>query len=277
VGGIHGTGPFPVFLLLVIAAYVLLVGPSLVERSGSHTPAMLAVARRARLLALTPLAGTGVLIVLFVAQLRTLGTSGYYFVKFFMGLELVLAAIVPAVCAVLVVWVLPSRLRRAQGLLLTAAATLLATQAFGLTVTPVPLLDPSNPGTATMQPPFSTARVASGILSAARASDTSTSFDRDYLAIGPDRAGRAFYPDGWYHGIYASLSSRTMSRLNILTVPTTTVREAAPAARQVLRRNPRLVLIVDPRFLASLRNQMGSPDLARRIAPWTSVQAEGER
>jgi hypothetical protein len=265
-GGIHGTNPAPAFLLLLVGGYACLVAPTVVaRRPGAHADPTLA--RRVRLLGLMPLAGLALGGVLFAAQLRTVGTSSYYFLKFFMGFELVLAAFVPAVLAVLVSSAAPRPSRPVLRVGLALVATLLATQAFGRFPShPVPLFDADRDGTASVGAPFSAERIADGIIAAADGSDPAASFRRDYLAIGPDRAAQAFYTDGWYHGVLASLSADTKVRLDVLRVRVDDVEEAAPVARRLLEEHPDVVLVVDPRYVDPLRGLLGD-DLVPRVLP----------
>jgi hypothetical protein len=267
-GGIHGTGPAQAFVLLLVGGYACLVAPAVVaRRAGADAdPTM---ARRVRLLGLVPLAGLTLGGVLFVAQLRTVGTSSYYFLKFFMGFELVLAALVPAVLAVLVASAPPRRGRPVLRLGCALVATLLASQAFGrLPGHPVPLFDADRDGTASVAAPFSADRIAAGVIAAAKSSEGTDSFRRDYLAIGPDRAAQAFYPDGWYHGILASLSADTKVRLDVLREPVDDVSDAAPVARRLLEDHPDVVLVVDPRYVDPLREALGT-ELSERVTGWS--------
>ena len=264
-GGIHGTSPMPAFVLLLVGGYVCLVAPTVVARR-PVADADVTVARRVRLLGLMPLAGLALGGALLVAQLRTVGTSSYYFLKFFMGFELVLAAFVPAVVAVLVASAAPRRGRPVLRVGLSVVATLLATQAFGrLPGRPAPLFDADRGGTASVGAPLSVTGMADGIIAAARAG-RAESFRRDYLALGPDRAAQAFYTDGWYHAVLASLSADTKVRLDVLRLRVSGVADAAPVARRLLEENADVALVVDPRYVEPLRRLLGD-DLGPRVLP----------
>ena len=271
-GGIHGTSPLPAFVLLVVGLYSCLAGPSLT--TGRHAVDATGTAARARWLLAGPVAGLALGAALLVGQLQTLGTSSYYFVKYFMGFELVLAAFVPTVAAFLVASL--TRPVRGPGRAAVALlATGLATQAFGsFPGRSMPLLDGSREGTASMRPPYSAMAAAAGIVEAAASTPGREGFERDYLAIGRDGALQAFYPDAWYHAVSGTLSGRASARFDVLRRHVDTVEQAVPLARGLLRGDPRLELLVPARSAAALRAGLEEPDLARRVL---SVQTEGER
>ena len=267
-GGIHGSNPAPTFALLVTALYVCPAAPALLRGRGIGGECM-AAARRSRSLTLAALAGLLVAVLLLVAQLRTLGTSSYYFLKFVMGFELVMAAFVPAVCGLLVASVLPPVRRRTWALLATGVATVAASQAFGaFPRTPVPLLDAGRPGTASLEPPYSAERLAAGILSAVDSSGSRVSFERDYVALSPDGAGQAFFADAWFHAILASGTTRASTRLEVLGTKALGVDDATPLVRRLLSRDQGLEVIVSPTYVESLRQRLGTPALASRVITW---------
>jgi hypothetical protein len=280
IGGVHGTNPLPAFVLIVVAVYACVAAVPLLRRYGGGGPE-LAVAQQARVLVLAPVAGLLLGSLLFIAQLRTVGTSSYYFLKFFMGFELVLAGFVPALCGFLVAVAVP-RSRR-PGLRVGAAVgvTLLATQAFGqFPHAHAPLHDRNPDGTASVAAPFSASRIADGIIAAVDGTGQAQSFRRDYLAIGPDRAAEAFYPNGWYHASLASLSAAARSRLSIMRVRVDDVADAVPVARELLLSDPDLVVVVDPAYAEPLRRGLGAPELGARVTGWSSrasVETDGER
>jgi hypothetical protein len=270
-GGIHGSSPAPVLLLTVGGIYLCLASPALTRRRRGSGHA-LDVAARARVLVLTPVAGLVLGTVLLVAQLRTIGTSSYYFLKFFMGYELVLAVLVPAVGGVLLASGGPAIRRRLPVVLVAVAATILASQAFGrFPRQPAPLFDSAREGTARMRPPFSPDRIADGIIRAAGRSTSPQAVYRDYLAVGRDRAAQPFYPDGWYHGVLASLSTRVQHRIDLQRHSIHDLAQAVRVAERLLRTDERVVVVVDPRSLAPLRRGLGEPELAARVVPWSST------
>jgi hypothetical protein len=241
-GGIHGSTAAPAVLLLVVGLYVGATAPALVRRRTPSDEGLVA-AGRARVLTPGLVAGLVALCWLLVAQLETLGTISYYFVKFYLGFELVLAAFVPALCGVLLASVCPVRPRHSRrlGVSVALVATLGASQAFGLFPRPpLPLLDAGRAGTAAVVTHrYSTARVAAGILDAAR-SGTGQSFHRDYLALGGQRLAQAFYPDAWYHAILASDTQDAWTRQNAMRRRVDGVAQAVPLVRVLLRADPRL-------------------------------------
>jgi hypothetical protein len=274
-GGIHGSSPLPTFVLVVTAGYVCCCAPALVRRHHG-SPEQLLVARRVRFLGSAPLAGLALATLLLVAQLRTVGTSSYYFVKFVMGYELALAAFVPAVVGMLLAWLLPASRKRRFAVVTSLAATVLLAQSFGPVLgRTAPLLDPGQSGTASIVAPYSADRIADGVLAAIRGGAAS-SLDRDYLAIGPDRAAEAFYPDGWYHGALATLTRTVFVRFGVLRTKVVTVADAVPVARRYLEADQQASLVVDPAYVGPLRRGLDDAALARRVSSW-SVQTEGER
>jgi hypothetical protein len=271
-GGIHGTGPLPAFLLLVAACYGCLVGPAIIARRGGA--GVEDTARRSRVLLLAPVLGVVLGAALLVSQLRTVGTSSYYFVKYFMGFELVLAALVPAVCGSLVAAATAPR-RDGVRIVGAAAAVVAVTQLFGaFPGRPMPLFDHHRSGTAWVKAPYSADRMAAGIIAAVRASHRHDGFEQDYLSIGRDGAAQAFYPDGWFHGSLATLSGRTAARVDVLRKTVDDVGEAVPLARQLLTDDSRLTLLVPRAYASRLRVGLANPLLSRRVV---SVQPEGER
>jgi hypothetical protein len=266
-GGITGTSPLPTFVLLVLALYAFPQASTLVARRTTDL-ATVGAADRARVLVLVPLAGLAVGSLLFTAQMRTLGTSSYYLLKFLMGFELVLAGVVPALCGMILAAAV-SRRRSVARVVLAVGATLLASQSFGLVPHhPVPLLDAQRDGTASVGAPLSVSRMADGILAAADHRGGGAAFERDYLAVGPDRAAEGFYPDAWYHGVTVTLSARVATRLNVLRAPVDRLDAATGLARRLLRQNPDVTLLVDPSYAAAVRAGLGSADLAARVDGW---------
>ncbi len=274
-GGITGSNPLPTFLLLLTGLWACWAAPRLVGRRGA--PVVVAAAWRARWLVLAPVAGALLGAAFLAAQLRTLGTSSYYFVKLFMGLELVLAAFVPAVVVVVVAAVVPRPpagtpgpwarpVVRAGTAVLVSVLTALA---FGFPSRgPVPLFDTHRQGTASVGTPYAADRIAHGVLAAARASAGAPAFEVDYLAIGPDRAARAFYPDVWFHAVTVSLTDRTGGRLADRDVRVTDLEDAVTASRSLLDREPRVTVVVSPVYADALRERLGVPGPGERVRSW---------
>jgi hypothetical protein len=273
-GGIHVSNPLPVFVLLVLACYSCVAAPRIVRGAGATSRVEQQTAGRARVLLLAPAIGLTLTTALLVMQLRTLGTTSYYFLKFFVGFELILAAFVPALVGFLVV--VSSRPGRHHRVRRVAAVTaaVLATQVFGAVAGTPALFDTGREGTAAVRPPYSAARMAQGIVAAARSSAAADPFESDYLAIGRDGAVQAFYPNAWFHGVLASMSVRTANRVGVLRRHVDTVDQAVHAAGRLLREDPRLRLVVPSATARALRAGLQDPSLASRVA---SVEAQGER
>ncbi len=278
-GGIHGKSPLPAFLLVLAGLVLGPFAPRWVGASRAAADPVGAAARRAPLLSLSVLSGAVVAGVLLVLQLRTVGTSSYYFLKFFLGFELVLTAFIPALGALL----LCSRVRlprrgphRAVAWSTALVATVLASQLFGrLPGTPVPLMDPERSGTAAMGAPLEPAEVARGILAASAATRQSRAFEREYVALGAGRAARAVYPDLWFHALSVSDSLGTSARQDALRREVVSVADAAPMVRALLREHPRLTVVVAPGEAESLRRRLGTPALAARVVTWDDSAPTG--
>ncbi|MGA8208945.1 MAG: hypothetical protein WB798_02205, partial [Nocardioidaceae bacterium] len=272
-GGIHGTNPGPTTALLLAALYLCPAAPALVRARGIDDPALL-VARRARLLTLAVVAGTLVATVLFVAQLRTLGTSSYYLLKFVMGLELVLAALVPAVAGFLLAVRLPCRGPRVLRVLAAVLATAAASQAFGPVLGhAAPLLDTGRSGTASLSTPYSATRLTDGILAATAATTPSAALRQEYLALGPDGAAQAFYADAWFHALTTSLTVTVSQRFAVLRLRLDDADDAAPRARLILQRDPAVELVVAPAYVEPLRRRLGPGPLAPRVVGLDELRA----
>ena len=264
IGGVHGANPLPPFVLLVVGLGVCSRAPRVLRRHGEED-----AAGRLRWVALAILAGFGLGAVLLVAQFDTIGTSSYYFLKFFIGYDLVLAAVVPALCAMLVAYIGPTSSRRWVGVVACVAITAAATQAFGrFPAGNAPLSTDGRDGTASVGRPFDAARIADGILTAAASSTSSRSVTEDYVAIGPDRAAEAFYPDGWYHGVLASLTAHVRKRLDYFRVRVDTVEEAVPVVHKLLEKEPGVTVVVAPENVVELRDGLGSAQLRDRVRSW---------
>jgi hypothetical protein len=268
---VHGANPMPPFVLLVVGLVVCWRAPRLLRRHGDED-----AAGRVRWLVLAILAGFVLGAVLLAAQFDTIGTSSYYFLKFFLGYDLVLAAVVPALCATVLACEGPASPRRWVGVLACLAVTAAATQAFGrFPAANAPLSTDGRDGTASVGRPFDAARIADGILAAAASSTSVRSVTEDYVAIGPDRAAEAFYPDGWYHGVLASLTAHTRDRLDYLRVRVDTAGDAVPVVRRLLEHSPGVDVVVAPPYAAALRHGLRSPELQARVRSWAQSPASG--
>lgn len=268
-GGIDGTSPLPVLVLLLVGVFACAAAPRLL--AGSRDPGVVVAARRARVLLLVPVIGLSMVIVLMLLQARAPGAGSYYLVKFFMGYELVVAALVPAVVGLLLASRLPvSKPPWAAGVA-AVVATGLASQAFGLFPHGVPRLqDTERGGTAVVRAPYSGERMASGLLAAVGSTGSRESFQHDYIALGPDAAAQLYYTDAWYHAIQASMSERAGLRFEDLRVKALDVDRAAPPVRRLLEGQAGLRVIVAPQFVEPLRRALGSRQLAERVVTWNA-------
>lgn len=267
-GGIQGSNSLPTFLLLIVGVYLLLAGPALL-RSRNVDGLVAAAARRARVLILTPLAGVILALALLVAQMRALGETSYYFLKLLMGIELVLAGLVPGLAAMLLAVLLPTGGRGLIRVGAAVAATIAATQFFGMLPRgAVPTWDAKRSGTASLASPYSADRLADRLFEVTRAYRGEDSLHLDYIAIGRDGASRVFYPDMWFHGMLMSESSKSLDRMAELASRADDVREAAPVVGKLLREHPDVTVVVAPEHVQMLRRQLGNASLTQRVVSW---------
>jgi hypothetical protein len=268
-GGFTGSSPMPMFVLAIAFLWLALALPSRARRAARATDEDLFVARRIRILGLTPLLGLVSLTVLLVAQLQALGTTAYYFLKYFLGVELVLAGVVPAVITLAVAMLVEPPRRRGATVGLALVAALLASQ----TMAPFPFgkvgLRAHPGGTASVGTPLAAGRMADGILAAARGSERETSLEQSYVALGPQRAGLAVYPDAWFHAILASGTVASGTRAELLRRHVEDVDDAAAMVEQVLGADESTQVLVAPVYVEGLRRRMPTPDLAARVVGWS--------
>lgn len=268
-GGMDGTSPLPTFGLLLVAFVVCLGSRRWLARRdfASGTP----VGRRVLTLGLSPLAAVLVGIVLLVAQIHTLGTTSYYFLKYLVGVELVMAAFVPAVCAMLLAAV-TTPMRRGPGVGLTVAATLAGSQAFGIVPGHTGMLhSATDDGTASVSGRYSRTAMSDGVLAAVASVTPAEALTREYLPLGPGNAAETFYPDAWYHAVNASTTSAVAARLQVMRVQADTVPAAALVARQILQAEPEVEIIVGSSYVEPLREALQDPALAVRVLPVSSA------
>lgn len=264
-GGLNGTSPAPTFVLIVVALYVCLAYPAWVRRFHAEDDG---VARRLRTLWLAPFLGACLGVVLLVAQLLTVGTTSYYFLKYLIGFELILAAFAPVVCGTLLASVTRPMAKR-SGMVAAILATLAISQSFGRFPQGDPLLlSETDDGTAAIRPPFTRSGMAAGVLAASAGVERTQTFKREYLPLGTGRAVEAFYPDAWYHAVNASLSYDALSRLAVLRTPVNSVEQAVPVARTLLEADSGVTIVVSPKFVDALRKGIGSDILAERVIAW---------
>ena len=274
-GGLTGTSPLPTFLLIIASFYLCLSMPSWVLRRahGADLDADLALARRLRLLVLAPTLGVGLAVLLFAAQMRAVGTTSYYFLKYLMGIELILAVLVAALLALLVSLV-TSRTDGRRAVVLSVAATVVSTQLFGI----VPghtglLLDDEAGGTASVNGRYTRPGLAAGIASAGANVAPSSAPHVEYVALGDATAAEAFYPDGWFHALTGAISNDTFARMAVLRKRADSVEAAEPLVRKLLVEDATLRVVVDPERVDELRAALGDAALADRVVAWTQSAA----
>ena len=264
-GGIHGVSVVPTMILAILGLGTLPRATRLLP-----SPDDLVLSRRLRVVSLSVVAGVLLTIVLLVAQVASLGESSYYLLKFTMGVELVLAGVVPAGCAAMLAarTSLGSTTPKWSAALVVLAAVVLS-QAFGTTIgAAAPLTDESRAGTATLSPPYSSARLSDGVMQALHTSGPKKGFDQDYLAIGREGASYAFYADAWFHAISTTSSLDVSSRMDLLRMRVDDVHAAVAPVRRLLSQDPRLRIVVSPAHLAELRAALDDPELSARVVSY---------
>ena len=270
-GGITGTPPIPTFALLILGLYLTVsfktmeVRPAAVSDDPGSMP-------RVRVLVVVPLMAVATAGTFLVAQIVIVGTTSYFFLKYFMGIELILAAWVPAVLGLILAARLPRRSGPA-GVVAGVAGVLVASQSFGL----FPGQDvgwQAHPGgTANVGSRQELTAAADGLFRAIDASTQRTAFDRDYVALGDQRGAKAYYPDAWFHAAWATSNNRAGTRYDILRVRLDGAVGAAPTVRKVLESDPRLDVLVAPDQVAELRAGLGDGPLADRVITWPVAPA----
>jgi len=192
VSGFDGTSPLPTFVLLLVLLYVIARGPAWVT-AGGRQPLEHGELLRLRVLGLAPALAVASLSVLLVMQIRTIGTTSYYFLKYLLGFELVLACVVPAVCGMLLAMLLAPCSGAWRAAAYGTVAAVLGTQLFvpGWQARTLLFAD-TDDGTAAVRAPYSRPAMARGILTAVRTTTPEESFSREYLPLGPGNAVQVF-------------------------------------------------------------------------------------
>jgi hypothetical protein len=269
-GGVHASSPLQGLVLVVAALVVLGRGPAWVRARGRAPHDRVAV------LVLVPAVGTVLLAGLLVVQVRATGTAAYYFVKLFLGLELTLAGVLPAVAAVLLVDLGVAVGRRWVGVAVSLAAAAVASQAFGaFPASGGTLSAEGRDGTAAVGAPLDAHRIVDGVLAAVADDDGRPAGDREYVALGAARAGEAFYPDAWFHALTVSLTDRTATRMDLMHRKVDDPTEAAAVVRRLLVSEDHVDVVVDPHDVPGLRQALGSPSLADRVHGWRAGAVAG--
>jgi hypothetical protein len=211
------------------------------------------------------------LTTLLVMQLRRLGTSSYYFLKLFVGFELILAVLVAVAVAVLVALTVAPGMRagmRAIGALLLSAVL---TQSLGhVSWAAAPMLHPLLHGSDSRGNALDLDAMAKGIMAAADAKSTGSGADREYVAIGSARGVDGVLPAAWHHALTGTLSYRAHKRMTLLGGTFSDAEEAVPYVRRVLATDPGTSVLVDSAFVAKLRASL-TPELAPRVVAVSSM------
>ncbi len=273
----------PVTEVLTIAGAVtplpawLLVGPALLATVGCLAavwplrpwrPWRQRSARTLRVVAaaVVPLAGLAGAVLIAAVQLRAGGELGYYFRKFAMAMALASIVLV----AVAAVWAVPERpswSRRPRRVwAVSALATLVASQAYGLTL-PDGVLPGTSPALG-MRERMSVAAATESALAADlwAAADARLAPDRRHVYLAAAGANSASAGQ-WYNAVAARWTDQSNELLRVLLGPAQTPDERAAIATQVLRADAEAVVIVPPAERAGLSALVG-PDLAPRIVSW---------
>jgi hypothetical protein len=270
-GGIYRTSAVPLLVLLGACTLLCLAMPHIPRRMGHRRGAQLDHAMDSpRLFCLTPLIGAAVLSALLFAQLRMVGTSSYYFLKYFIGLELVLAVLTVTVLTLLLV-APPWAPGRHIALVLSCVAAATATQFFGhVSWRDAPMLGEFAANSVTHGTTPSRRDIASDIVSASSSTNSAKALGQVYFMMGKDRGPSGLLPAIWFQAISLSLTTNTAARLAPLDTRFRDRADAAMVARDLLTANRELSVVVAPRYLESLRHMLPS-GLRPRVSSWDVV------
>jgi hypothetical protein len=267
-GAVRGAGPGPFFLVLGVSVLLSL-------RPVARRPRVVTV----RYLAAAPLVGALLMAVLLASQIRSIGTTSYYFVKYVAGLELVLVPMTAVLVGLLVSGLRSPTRARLAPVLLSLGMVAASTQYFGHVSlsTAAQLSWERGRPSIRMDDPLRTRRAA-GILSASSAPRSDQGLSWDYVALGSQRGVDATLPDAWFHALAWGITTGNAPRQLALVAAVRDAADAAPVVRRLLEGATGTSVIVGPGYAAALRAEL--PDLAGRVVTWPpagSVQAEGER
>ena len=205
--------------------------------------------------------------MLLAAQLRSVGTTSYYFLKYLMGFELIMAAASAGVLAMLLSATMRAWIPR-KALVGSLLAVLLATQAFGH----FPKHEPqiwADDGLVPTFAPYSRSGIAGSLLAAQAAVPAGGGFTDAYVPLGRGGTPQLGLADVWFHALTESMSNDVLqASAPLLVFRDPTVEGVLPAIRGLLRRSPGVVLILDPRYVEPVRSRLHSVDLASRVVGW---------
>lgn len=264
-GQVTGTSIGPLLIIAIVAIGGLTRYPRMVVRASPEADDP-PDSSRLRALSLTPIGGMVVLAILLLMQLRTLGTTSYFFLKLLVGYELVIVPMTAALVALYVVALVPRRVARPRALLLAVGSAVVAAQFLGQ-VAPgsAPMLVERTYGTDADGEPLSLAAMSSGII--ASVGQTDVGFDREYVALGVAHGYTALLPAVWHHSLTSTLTVRSQERMSSFNGRIADPDEAVAPLRRMMLGHPTCTVIVDPHYVARLQARLGS-DLAGRVVGW---------
>jgi hypothetical protein len=249
--------PLTLTLLWLVAPIGVLFGVRPWMRRHGTVEDGSALSRAVPRLAVAGIGAVGSLAVLAAAQLREIHTLSYYFFKYLLGAELVLAVVAAAVAGA-ALGLAPRVTGRRVGLALSALVCMVATQSFGPVGWQEAFARPTvPPRTALPTGSMSLEALSRDVLAVAESTPESAALRRDYLVIGVVPRFGAVLPDSWFHALDGGITERQSQRLTVLVPVFPDVGHAAPAALQLLQRDPRASVVVARRYVEPLRRTLG--------------------
>jgi hypothetical protein len=253
-----GGAPFPVVLVL----FLVTVGA--VIRLCSSRDHLSGTDRRLWWLVLTPVGGFAALATILVLQMRSLGTSSYYFLKLLVGFEVVLAALAAVAVAMLVVSAVPVRRGAKLRVLAAAAMAVAMTNSLGsVSWSAAPMLHPRLHGTDSTGHALDLTAMADGILASASPS-AGAGPNSVYVAIGRGRGFDGVLPATWRQALTGTFSHQAHDRIGALGGTFSDAKAATPYVRDLLEMDGAVTVLVAPAFVASLRSSLGV-ELGERV------------
>lgn len=260
--------PLPLWLLVGPAGLAGLACLAAAWRLRPLRPRRARPPRTLRMVATTvvPAAGVAGALLIAIVQLRAGGELGYYFRKFTMSMAL-LSIVLLAVAAVWAVPDRPSWVRRPRtAWALSAAATLVATQAYGFTV-PGDVVRGTSPALGLRAETAAAARTPSALADDLwAAADAGLAPDRRHVFLAPPGVNTASAGQ-WYNAVAGRWTDESNELLRLLLGSAATPQERAAVATAVLSADAEAVVIVRPAERAELGELVG-PELARRVVSW---------
>ena len=262
-GGFSASDPTRLLLVTLVAVVGAFAFPLLRRRViGGSLP----VLRRTSLLVLVVALAVLSAGWLLVAQMSRNGEPDYYFFKYVVGVELVLVTVVVTSVGLL----LAGRVRTDRG----GAQWLLA----GVVVLLAPALvspRPAHPAllsahrSVTVKYPVGTTRDALATTLLRASAESSRTPGRTVLmALPPGSTDQASFAQAWLLALTGTWSVGADRVSAPLVAYLRDTPAAARAARQVLSRNHRTLVLVPAADLAGVRSALGDPHLAARVRTW---------